>query len=260
MSQNPYQPPSAGVSDPQLAPSDNRFLGQPRAREAGAGIEWIQQAWALFTANPGMWIVFIILIFGMSLVAQFIPLVGPLGFSLISPVIFGGVMLGCHSLHSGGPLEFDHLFAGFKERTAPLIILGALYLVASIVMALVIMLPMFGLLGFGLMSGGAEQFDPESALVVVVIILVALLVALPVMMLFWFATPLVAINNVSPVDALKLSFIGCIRNIVPFLLYGLIGLVIAVIATIPLMLGWLVASPLFIATIYTSYRDIYYES
>jgi uncharacterized membrane protein len=47
------------------------------------------------------------------------------------------------------------------------------------------------------------------------------------------------------------------RNIVPFLLYGLVGVGLAIVATIPLLLGWLVLGPLTIASLYTGYCDIY---
>jgi len=45
--------------------------------------------------------------------------------------------------------------------------------------------------------------------------------------------------------------------VLPFLVYGLIGFVLAVVATIPLALGWLIVGPLSIASIYTSYCDIF---
>jgi uncharacterized membrane protein len=60
-----------------------------------------------------------------------------------------------------------------------------------------------------------------------------------------------------PVAALKASFFGCLKNLIPFLLYGIVLLVLAMIATIPFGLGWLVLGPVMIASIYRSYRDIY---
>ncbi len=45
----------------------------------------------------------------------------------------------------------------------------------------------------------------------------------------------------------------------PFLVYGVIGLVLAILASIPIMLGWLALGPVFAASVYTSYRDIYIE-
>jgi uncharacterized membrane protein len=53
------------------------------------------------------------------------------------------------------------------------------------------------------------------------------------------------------------SFTGCLRNIVPFLVYGVVMLGLGIVACIPLMLGWLVLGPVLAASLYTSYKDIY---
>jgi uncharacterized membrane protein len=58
---------------------------------------------------------------------------------------------------------------------------------------------------------------------------------------------------------LKTSFAGCLKNIVPFLIYGLMMFLFAILATIPLMLGWLILGPVLFASFYTGYRDIFYE-
>jgi uncharacterized membrane protein len=63
--------------------------------------------------------------------------------------------------------------------------------------------------------------------------------------------------GLTPVEAMKASFAGCLRNVVPFLVYGVIGLLLAIVASIPLGLGWLVLVPVAIASIYASYCDIF---
>ena len=88
--------------------------------------------------------------------------------------------------------------------------------------------------------------------------LIALGLMLPVVMAMWFAPPLAVFNELGAFDALKASFVGCLKNTVPFLIYGLILLGFAVLASIPLCLGWLVLGPVIGASIYTSYRDIYF--
>jgi uncharacterized membrane protein len=80
---------------------------------------------------------------------------------------------------------------------------------------------------------------------------------LPVVMAIWFAPPLVVFHDKSAVEAMQESFTGCLRNIVPFLLYGLVMLVLGVLAAIPFGLGWLVLGPVLAASLYTSYKDIY---
>jgi uncharacterized membrane protein len=49
-----------------------------------------------------------------------------------------------------------------------------------------------------------------------------------------------------------------VKNILPFLIYGLISLGFGILASIPLGLGWLVLAPVIGTSIYTSYRDIYF--
>jgi uncharacterized membrane protein len=91
--------------------------------------------------------------------------------------------------------------------------------------------------------------------VLAVLIYLALLV--PVLMALWFAPALASLHQLGAIDALKQSFAGSLKNTVPFLVYGLVLLVLAIVATLPFGLGWLALGPVMAASIYTSYRDIY---
>ena len=77
------------------------------------------------------------------------------------------------------------------------------------------------------------------------------------MMAYWFAPALVMLRNDEPVAAMKASFVACLANVVPMLVYSLIGLVLAIVATIPFGLGWFVLGPVFAASVYASYKDIF---
>ena len=79
-------------------------------------------------------------------------------------------------------------------------------------------------------------------------------------MALWFAPALVVLHEESAMNAMVASFKGCLQNLIPFLLYGLVGLVLTIIATIPLMLGWLILIPMITASIYISYKDIFQAS
>ena len=92
--------------------------------------------------------------------------------------------------------------------------------------------------------------------ILAVLIIFALL--LPVMMAAWFAPALVVFNDRGAVDALKESFSGCLKNVLPFLLYGVILLIPAIVASLPVLLGWLVLAPVITGSIYVAYRDIYF--
>jgi uncharacterized membrane protein len=88
-------------------------------------------------------------------------------------------------------------------------------------------------------------------------LLLALALAVPVYMAIWFAPALIMFHDVKPLDAMKSSFFACLKNIVPFLLYGIILMVLCVVASIPFGLGFLVLGPVIVGSIYAGYRDIF---
>ncbi len=48
-----------------------------------------------------------------------------------------------------------------------------------------------------------------------------------------------------------------LTNWLPFLVYGLIYLVAAFVASIPFGLGWILLVPVVLLTMYVSYRDVF---
>jgi uncharacterized membrane protein len=98
-----------------------------------------------------------------------------------------------------------------------------------------------------------------AAMSALLAVLIALALMIPVLMAIWFAAPLVVFHQLGAIEALKSSFNACLRNIVPFLIYGLILLGLAIVASIPFGLGWLVLGPVLVASLYTAYRDIFFS-
>jgi uncharacterized membrane protein len=86
---------------------------------------------------------------------------------------------------------------------------------------------------------------------------VGLLFAIPLLMAFWFAPALIVLRGDEPLAAMTTSFRACLRNVPPFLIYGLLGLVFMILACIPLFLGLVVLIPVALATLYTSYKDVF---
>ena len=177
-------------------------------------------------------------------------------------------MLGCRAIDRGQPLTVNHLFAGFSERAGPLMVLGLLY--TGIAVAITITVAGILLVSFGaaVLTQLFRLSDPFAAsavlggvlMVALTGALLFLLLFLPLVMAVWFAPALVMLRGLEPWAAMKMSFGGCMRNVMPFLVYGLVGIVLAVVATIPFALGWLVVGPLSIASIYTSYCDIFEDA
>lgn len=261
---NPYQSPSVDVisASPE---SDIEFIDGGRSVPAGNGLSWIGTGWNIFTQSPIAWIVCAIIILVISIVLGFIPIIGGIVSNILFIVFAGGLMLGCQAQHAERPMEIGDLFAGFQEKAGPLIIVGLLFIAASIVLLIVavILFAIFagstGLLG-ALMSGNQDSLATmfgSSVLMMLLIGLVMLALSVPIAMGLWFAPALVALQNISPTAAIRISFFACLKNILPFLLYGVVFLVIFVIAVLPFGLGLLVAFPLLSASTYAAYRDIF---
>jgi uncharacterized membrane protein len=203
-------------------------------------------------------VVLVIILFLIAIVLHFIPILGPLVLYILSPVFFGGLMMGCKAQQNGEELEIMHLFAGFKKNTNALITLGGIYLVGQIII-LAVMFILGGSAIISLMKGGETDLAAMTAALsgAMLAVLVGLALYVPLAMALWFAPALAIFNDMQPVPALKSSFNACLKNIVPFLIYGIAIFVLALIASIPLFLGFLVLVPVIFASVYISYRDIY---
>lgn len=227
-----------------------------RAVGAGQGWAWIAQGFDLFRKAPGIWIALVVILFVILVVLAFIPLLGAVATFLVVPVFIGGLLLGCQALQGGGELEVGHLFAGFKAHTGNLIVLGALAIAGWIV----VMLPGVVIVGAGAFLAAIRGDAAGVAALggsVMLAWLVALALSIPIYMALWFAPALVVLREMAPIEAIKESFMGCLKNILPFLVYSIVLLVLGIVASIPLGLGWLVLGPTLIASVYASYRDIY---
>jgi uncharacterized membrane protein len=233
---------------------------EARKVNAGNGWNWISGGFAIFKQSPVIWIAlfFIYVLIGMAL--SIIPVIGPIVFNVLAPVFMAGFMMGCRALEMGEEIEINHLFAGFKQNTSQLITVGGIYLAALIVIVGVVFLAsgaaplMSPMMAEDLMSGQHATAAGGGMLLPLLIVLAAMV---PLFMAYWFAPTLVLFHDMKALDAMKLSFVACLRNIMPFFVYSLISMVLMLLAAIPLGLGLLVMIPTMTASLYVSYKDIF---
>jgi uncharacterized membrane protein len=249
---------------PTAAPAgdDLKLLVPSRSAPIGEGVTWIGAGWRLFTKAPLMWIVGILILLVISIVINIVPFIGGIAFQLLNAVFSAGFVVACRSLERGGEFELEHLFAGFKKNFVNLVIVGALLLAGMIVIALIFA----GVAGFGVIMGFMSGNQDEalaalagSAMLLLLGALIMLALMVPLLMAFWFAPALVIMHDMAPVAAMKESFMGCLRNFIPFIVYGIVMGVLAILAVIPFGLGMLVWVPLAIASSYAAYRSIFTE-
>ncbi len=227
----------------------------------GRGYAWIAEAWPYFRRNPLGWIAAMVVFFLISMVVGIIPL-GGIVLNIFYPVIVGGFMLGCIAHKEGGSFEFQHMFAGFKEPYFKrLAMLGVFYTIITFTVIILV-----GVLAF-VMLGGFEFFQEiEQASIedvsayatdLMLLSLIAITLFTPCIMAIWFAPTIIISSEETPVSAMLLSFNACLKNILPFALYGIVVFILAILASIPFMLGYLVLLPVLSASVYVSYLDCF---
>lgn len=212
-------------------------IGDPRVVDAGRGASWWAGGWRIFASNAFTWIGIVLIYYVISIVLNFIPIIGSVGQALLTPVFMGGIMLGCRSIDRDGSLRVAHLFEGFQGAYfVPLMIIGAVNIAFFVVLALIGAAGAFGTFGLAsLMTPGMDPMEgfarslgamTGTTLLMGLVILVA---AAVFAMLNWFAPALVALHGATGWQAMKASFVACLRNWVPFLVYGLIALAVGMV-------------------------------
>lgn len=261
-STNPYQPPEGDIQPPQPAGNADDLLASPRTVGAARGASWVSEAWPLFSGGIGIWIGMTLIASLISMALSMVPLLG-IAAGLLMPFFMAGWAVGCERMRVDGEVRFEDLFAGFSEHFAPLAIAGVIYLAANLVAMLIagglMAITIGGAFALGGMGADAQSAVLETGFIIGILLgsLVTLAISIPVIMLIWFAPTLIVLNNVAPVDALKMSFMGCLKNILPFLLYGVVTLAMVIGGMLALLIGLLFVIPWIACSNYSAYRDIY---
>jgi len=237
---------------------------QTNKLDVGQGLAWYGCGWNLFKQYAAVWILFGVIFLVLAAVCMFIPLIGPLLFLLVFPLLAAGFYIGADNVQRSSALELGMLFQAFgrDDIRTPLLILGGL-LIGLVIAAWVIMM-LFGMgmmgtmggfgQGPGMGAGGPQSFvTPAMGAGFVVALLVQILVA----MCMFFAVPLVTFDGVQPVEAVKTSFQASLTNILPFLAFVISYMILAFIAAIPFFLGLIVLFPIAFCAIYCAYRGVF---
>ncbi len=233
---------------------------QAKSINAGQGATWFKCGWNLFKKDFGTWFIMFLILIGLSIVLSFIPFIGSVALMIISPALIGGFMYAASEMDKGNRIEIGFLFQGFrdKERMNKLLILGGIYLLVQFLFMFIL----FSLIGGTLMMTASQtgNIDPAAMLTsgMGVSMLLIFLVLLTIMLGFIYATPLIMLDNESPIESIKASYSASFKNILPLLIFGLVYLLLGIVAAIPIFLGFLILIPVSILAMYCSYKSIFH--
>jgi uncharacterized membrane protein len=250
---NPYSAPEADLVE---AMEDE--ISGPTGVPVGNSLSWVGKGWWHFKSSPLAWIGALIVWFIISLILGFIPVLGSIASVLLGPVIMAGFMYGCSEQDAGGDFTVSHLFSGFSSNVGQLLLVAVFYFILLILAAAIIMGGVFVLAGGAAAIENPETMGMMGGGAITGIVVLSLLLIIPVLMSYIFAPALVMLDNLSAFEAMKYSFIGCLKNILPLIVFSLLAMVLLVVGTLPFGLGLLVVIPMLTAATYAAYRDIYF--
>ncbi len=243
----------------------------------GRGARWLGEGFALFRVSPLGWLALVFAYWLLMTLVSIVPVLGVVAASVLVPPFSVGFMAASRVAAHGNAPEVANLFAGFRERVAAQLTLGAIYTVALVALLAATALADGGALARWMLAG--ER--PEEAVLQSDEFLQAMVTAvalyLPVMMMFWFAPVLAAWHGAPAPKALFYSFFACLMNWRAFLAYGAVTALVAVALPFVVLSGMMMMSsggakisvmamifpflilllPTLFASFYISYRDIF---
>ncbi|MEW5838748.1 MAG: BPSS1780 family membrane protein [Pseudomonadota bacterium] len=236
-----------------------------RTVDAGRGAGWIGDGWNLAKGQLGAWVLLVVVYLLIEIVLQVVPFVGGIVAALISPGLVAGMFLAARYSDEGKGVELNLLFQPLSaERTrGSLLTLGAMAIMFSILITLIVMAMIGGAAGSASLAEGAGSASAEAVLASGIVgmglggLLVILLLVVVYSMAMWFAAPLVLFAGVAPIEAMKISFKAVLANWLPVLTFSLLVIVLGLVASIPLLLGWLLLMPVLFAAMYVSYKEVF---
>ena len=229
------------------------------------GVAWYLQGWRLFVRQPlllfAMFYTFLTLLMALGL----IPVLGGLASTLLAPVLGAGLYQALDAIASGQEARFDLLFSGFRKRLQPLMLLGLILLGLEIIISLALHMTPAADLFTQLATTG--KINPAQDLLPVLWATPFIVLLAVVLMAYQFALPLVALNGLEPVAALKLSLSGGFLNWRALLVFGMLYLgAMLLLVLIGLVSAWLLLAgmllilflmPVLTCATYAAYRDIF---
>ncbi len=232
---------------------------------AARGWLWVKQGYQLIMCNPLLSITTALAGALSIIMAMLVPAIGPLLALILMPIFMAGYMRICRALEEEEEVELAHLFAGFKQRTASLVSLGA-FLMLGFLFASAVMMMVGGDAFTQLMEQIQATDNPQLLMEalgtagtgVAFAIVLGFGLVLLLLVAWQYAPMLVFFNGLPPFVAMHASFLGTIRNIAPYTVYSLIMQVVALLLGIlPFGLGMILLLPLGLTSLFVSYRNIF---
>lgn len=197
------------------------------------GIDWVKLGIRTFAKQPLALAGLFFMYMAVVIVIAQLPVVGVIVGGLLVPAATLGLMAASAEATKGRfpmPTVLVSAFRAGRQRVRAMLLLGAIYTVASTVLTALASLIM------GPPAAGPGELDGATVL--------ALALHTPLFLMFWHAPALVHWHGISPVKSLFFSLVACLKNFGAFALYAVSWLFVFIgVGTVFGLLGALIGGP-----------------
>lgn len=229
-------------------------MNQIQTISVNRSLGWYQTAWNLYRPDWLSWSLMTLVLGVSTWIVSWVPFLGAAIVVLLLPSLQAGMLYAAQKSSHQEKVAVSDLFVVLrdeKKRNA-LLILGALMLVAALIVSMVLGGSMMATSKAGLAASLSDLSKIGAGSLAV-----GLMGFLFMSMLFLFAPALVLFDNMQPIDAIKNSFSASLKNFLPVTLFMVIYLVASLLGAIPVLLGLLVVMPVSILALYTAYNELF---
>ncbi len=281
--QNPYQAPDA---DLQVDNNKGVLLEKPRRVSIGQGFNWLEKGISQYVVpHFGKWLISCAIYALIAVISQlWLPSLS-LALQFLAPFFTAGVLIGCHKIRNSEQISNQQVFEGFTHHRKLHILLLCLVQAVLVVILVAALFLMAGLSMDDLQKFQQIQSNPEDTSMIMeavkpflALLPIILIMGIAYSLSVWFAPALVLFDNKAAPMAVGSSFIGGIKNILPYLLFLLVtialfvvlGIIVSILGfifglvsqtlsqVISTMVMGIVSLPILGSAIYVGYRDIFY--
>ena len=225
---------------------------------ATRGAAWIGESFRLFGAAPFAWIAMCCGWAGISFALVFVPVIGVPLATFLQPPFFASFAISAYRQSRGEKLTAADLFSGFRRNLRSLVNLGAVLLLANLVIFAVMVA-----LGLPATLRGSQEitFEEYAAQVRdnIWIIGTGFLLTVAVKAAVWFAPQLIAFHGMDTVQAMRWSAYAAVSNLGTLVTYGLLVFLLfwAALLPWPYLFGLFIVLPVMAISTYVGYRDVF---
>jgi len=231
----PLTPPPAAHLHPRIVPWQH-------------ALAWYEDAMRLFKRGPATWLTLALMTIAAEFALRVVPSLGPLLAEIVSPLVACGLIFAAASADRGGPPALANVTKVFRASAGALAAIIASALVTFAAQAFAA----WWIAGTNLLDPAGSTGD-IGASVLIGIYAIGILASLPVM----FVPFHVLLEPVTPGAAFAASWNAFALNTIPLLAYAAASLLLAAFGLLTFGFGLLLALPLWVASSYAAWKDIF---